>query len=108
MQNDELRKIFFQLFSIDITHSKYRDFDFSKTFSKKISKLKGKEVFVLLQKIIEILLTKDFSHYKNLRYDLKKYKRVHVNKSYVIIFYDDKTKKVYFIDYDHHDKIYKK
>lgn len=32
----------------------------------------------------------------------------HVNNSNVILFYDDVNKKVYFIDYEHHDKIYKK
>lgn len=107
MPTNELKELFYQLFKIDITSSKFRDFDFEKKFEKKISKLKGKEVLNILDKIIEILSAKDLEHYKNLRYDLKKYRRVHVNKSYVIIFYDDLTKKVYFVDYDHHDKIYK-
>lgn len=107
MSNNKLKEIFYQLFNIDITSSKFRDFDFEKKFEKKVSKLNGKEVLNILNKIIEIISAKDLEHYKNLRYDLKKYRRVHVNKSYVIIFYDDSTKKVYFVDYDHHDKIYK-
>jgi len=57
-------------------------------------------------KIDEILNSTDLNHYKNLTRDLKKYKRVHVNNSYVILFFgDDDT--VYFVDYAHHDIIYK-
>lgn len=83
---------------------KYRD---SILFQKKIKKLKGKELNNVLNKIDEILNSQELDHYKNLRYDLKKYKRVHVNDSYVILFFgDDGT--VYFIDYEHHDKVYKK
>ena len=106
MPTEELKDLFYNLFNIDIIDSKYRDFDFEKKFYKKVSKLKEKEIFNLLDKVVEILSAEDFSHYKNLRYDLKKYRRVYVNKSYVIIFYDA-NKKVYFVDYDHHDKIYK-
>jgi len=52
-------------------------------------------------------LCKNLNHYKNLRYDLKKYKRVYVNDSFVVLFFgDDGT--VSFVDYEHHDKIYKK
>lgn len=80
---------------------------YSNFFKKALSKLKGKELQNILKKRNEIMDSKDLGHYKNLRYDLKKYKRVHVNDSYVILFFgDDGT--VYFVDYEHHDKIYKK
>lgn len=80
---------------------------YSHLFKKALSKLNGKELQNLLNKRDEIMNCEDLDHYKNLRYDLKKYKRVHVNDSYVILFFgDDGT--VYFIDYEHHDKIYKK
>jgi mRNA-degrading endonuclease RelE of RelBE toxin-antitoxin system len=106
MKRTELKDLFYQLFEIDITDSKFRDFDFEKKFAKKVFKLKGKETYNLLNKIIEIISSEDLTRYKNLKYDLKKYKRVHVNDSYVIVFYDDKDKKVYFIDYEHHDRVY--
>jgi mRNA-degrading endonuclease RelE of RelBE toxin-antitoxin system len=82
-----------------------REFEFRKKFSKKISKLKGKEAKNLFNKIEEILYCEDINHYKNLRKDLKIYKRVHVNGSYVILFCDINNV-VHFVDYDHHDKIY--
>jgi len=108
MQKDDLRKLFLDLFGVDITSTNFRKFDFEKKFEKKVLKLKGKEVFNLLDKVIEIISSEDLNRYKNLRYDLKRYRRVHVNGSYVIIFYDDETNKVFFVDYDHHDKVYKK
>lgn len=52
---------------------------YSNLFKKAISKIKGKELQNLLKKRDEIMNCKDLDHYKNLRYDLKKYKRIHVN-----------------------------
>ncbi len=80
---------------------------YSILFKKKLKKLKGKELRNVLNKKDEILKRKDINFYKNLRYDLKHFKRVHVNDSYVILFkgFEDV---IYFIDYEHHDKIYKK
>lgn len=60
-----------------------------------------------INKIINIV---EFNpdHFKNLDYPLNKYKRVHVNTSYVILFrVDTKEKIVEFYKYDHHDNIYK-
>lgn len=102
----DLKKLFEELFSITV--DKLRDFDLEASFSKKISKLKGKELFNLLKKISEILQSDDLTHYKNLRKPLQKYKRVHVNSCYVVLFYDTILKKVIFVDYEHHDKVYKK
>lgn len=79
---------------------------YSQFFKKQLKKIKGKELQNILKKRDEILNSKDLDHYKNLSKDLKKYKRVHINNSYVILFFgDDGT--VYFIDYEHHDVIYK-
>jgi YafQ family addiction module toxin component len=65
----------------------------------------------VIKKITNIAETLSWSpnHYKNLRSPLQRYKRVHVNDSYVLIFMVNKSKKsVKFVDYDHHDNIYKK
>ena len=83
-----------------------RDYKTSVLFEKKIKKLKGKELKNLLNKIDDIISSETLNQYKNLKYDLSKYKRVHVNNSYVILFFGD-DKIVYFVDYEHHDKIYK-
>ena len=80
---------------------------YSNLFKKALDKINGKELQNILKKRDEILNSDDLNHYKNLRYDLKKYKRVHVNDSYVVLFFGDDDI-VYFIDYEHHDKIYKK
>jgi len=87
---------------------KYRT---SKNFDRVISKLQNKDKRLyenLLNKMNEILASPDIEHYKNLRYDLKEYKRAHVG-SFVLIFKYDKTNDtMFFADLDHHDKIYKK
>ena len=46
--------------------------------------------------------------YKNLRYPLNNWKRVHIDRHFVLTFsIDDDTKTVILEDYDHHNKIYK-
>ncbi|PLW80285.1 addiction module toxin RelE [Candidatus Woesearchaeota archaeon] len=78
----------------------------SPDFEKKVSKLRGQELKNLMNKIDEIICSEDINHYKNLKYKLKRFKRAHVNNSYVILFFgDDGT--IHFVDYEHHDIIYK-
>jgi mRNA-degrading endonuclease RelE of RelBE toxin-antitoxin system len=61
----------------------------------------------ILKKIDEIIKTEDIDRYKNLRYDLKDSKRVHIGH-YVLIFqYDKKSNSIIFENFDHHDKVYK-
>ena len=78
----------------------------SKLFEKNVKKLKGKQLFNLLKKIEEICSDENLDRYKNLKNELEKYKRVHVNNSFVILFFE-KNKIVHFVDYEHHDTIYK-
>ncbi len=75
---------------------------------KKLSK-KNKPLYnQILNKIDEIINSLDIEHYKNLKYDMKDSKRVHVG-SFVLIFQFDKNKNhIKFDDFDHHDIIYKK
>jgi mRNA-degrading endonuclease RelE of RelBE toxin-antitoxin system len=83
-----------------------RERRYSDLFKKNIKKLKGQEAKNFIQKRNEILNSEKFTHYKNLKHNLKKYKRVHVNDSYIILFFED-SNVVYFVDYEHHDKVYK-
>ncbi len=47
------------------------------------------------------------NHCKNLRKPLQDYKRVHINKSFVLVFkVDIKNKEMILMAYDHHSKIY--
>ena len=46
-------------------------------------------------------------HFKPLRHDLKGLRRVHINKSFVLIYeIIESEKAVRLLDFDHHDTIY--
>ena len=71
----------------------------------KLAKKNPKQLEIIYSKIGEILL--DPHRYKNLRRPLQHLKRVHIDKSYVLVFSVDDSKKLVTIeDYDHHDRIY--
>ncbi|MBU1203458.1 MAG: type II toxin-antitoxin system RelE/ParE family toxin [Nanoarchaeota archaeon] len=62
----------------------------------------------VLKKIQEIITSsvEEIEHYKNLRYDMKDSKRVHVG-SFVLVFRFDKRRNfISFEDFQHHDFIY--
>lgn len=60
----------------------------------------------VMKKIKEIIDSYDIEHYKNLRYDMKDYKRVHI-RHFVLVFTYDKSKNIIsFEDFRHHDDIY--
>lgn len=93
---------------------------YSPHFKKTIKKLNGQELVNVYDKMLEITSCKNINHYKNLKSELKKYKRVHVNKSFVILFFGDDGSDlfepqqsqivdgtVYFVNYKHHDEVYK-
>lgn len=74
---------------------------------KKLKKKDKVQYEALCKKRDEIL--EDPLHYKNLQYDLYGKKRVHVYSSFVLVYAVDlQAKTVRFLDYDHHDIIYKK
>jgi mRNA interferase RelE/StbE/toxin YoeB len=78
---------------------------------KKLAKKDKKRVEIIHKKITEIInCNRDsIQHYKNLRHDLKEFKRVHIDRSFVLTFKADiKNNFILFVDFDHHDKIYKK
>ena len=58
---------------------------FSKKFQKDISKVKSKELVNVFKKNEEILTCENIDRYKNLRGNLKQYKRVHLNKSLFVL-----------------------
>ncbi len=72
----------------------------------KLAKKNPKQVDIILKKVDEIL--KDPHRYKNLRKPLNHWKRVHIDRHFVLTFsVDEETKTVILEDYDHHDNIYK-
>ena len=72
----------------------------------KLSKKSKKQVEIILKKTDEIL--KDPHRYKNLRSPLNMWKRIHIDKHFVLVFsIDENNKTITLEDYDHHDNIYK-
>lgn len=56
----------------------------------------------------EIISTENMAHFKNLRKPMNHLKRVHIQKSFVLIFkYLKKEDEIKFMDFDHHNSIYK-
>jgi YafQ family addiction module toxin component len=84
------------------------EYEFRKTLEKiflKLSKKNPKQMVVIEKKINEVI--ENPHHYKNLRRPLNHLKRVHIDKSFVLVFsVDDSKRLIIFEHYDHHDRIY--
>ena len=73
---------------------------------KKLAKKNKVQLEIVFKKVEEILA--DPHRYKNLRTPLNDWKRVHVDKHFVLLFsVNEESKSVTLEDYDHHDNIYK-
>lgn len=87
-----------------------REFDVENKLSKTLAKLAKRDAQkyrTVMRKMQEILTCSNPDHYKNLRYDLKNMKRVHIGQFVLVFCYDELNDKIIFEDYDHHDNIYK-
>lgn len=90
------------------------DYDFSERLKDIIQKLKKRDyrrVEIIHKKVKQIINSDEITieHYKNLSHELSDRKRVHIDKSFVLTFKYDKEKKfILFLDFGHHDNIYKK
>ncbi|MBU0957620.1 MAG: addiction module toxin RelE [Nanoarchaeota archaeon] len=74
---------------------------------KKLSKKDKKLYEQIFKKIDEVINCFDIQHYKNLRYDMKESKRVHIGHFVLVFSYDKKKDFVSFEYFGHHDNIYK-
>ena len=66
-----------------------RSFRIEKELLKELSKIKkkaSKRYHIIKSKMQEILNVNSVDHYKNLKKPLQKYKRVHIDSSFVLIF----------------------
>ncbi len=85
-------------------------FYLSENLEKILNKLskKDKDLYnQILKKIDEVINSKDVEHYKNLRYNMKDSKRVHIGHFVLIFQYKKEEDIILFDDFDHHDNIYK-
>ena len=87
-----------------------REFEIKPELDKKLAKLskKDKRAYeVVMEKIDEVVNSYDVEHYKNLRHNMKDSKRVHIGHFVLVFSYDKRKDFLSFLDYDHHDSIYK-
>jgi len=75
---------------------------------KKLSK-KDRQLYErVLNKIEEIINSGNVEHYKNLRYNMSDRKSVHVGHFVLVFKFIKEEDKIKFVDFDHHDNIYKR
>ena len=78
-------------------------------FKKKLIKIFKKDKYLyekIIKKINEIINSDNVSHYKNLRYNMKDSKRIHIGPFVLVFNYDKLEDFISFEDFDHHDNIY--
>jgi len=81
--------------------------EYLQTVLRKLSK-KDKNLYEqAMTKIDEIIKCYDIEHYKNLRYNMKDSKRVHISHFVLVFQYDKAIDTINFDDFDHHDNIYR-
>ena len=86
------------------------NFDVSEHLQKILNKLSKEDKNLynqILKKIDEIIHSENIEHYKNLRYNMKDSKRVHIGHFVLIFQYKKEENLILFDDFDHHDSIYK-
>jgi YafQ family addiction module toxin component len=88
-----------------------RELEIKPALDKKLIKLSKRDKPLhkaVMRKIDEILNIEDPEHYKNLAYDMKEYKRVHVGSFILVFKVDDSKKLIIFEDFKHHDDMYRR
>ncbi len=86
-------------------------YKYSERFKEVLVKLSKRDINLyerVLKKVEEIINSYDVGHYKNLRYDMKDYKRVQIGHFVLVFIFDKKNNMVSFEDFNHHDIVYKK
>ena len=74
---------------------------------EKLSKKDKVHYEQIINKIKEIIDSKDVAHYKNLKRPLQHLKRVHIGHFVLVFSVDEHSKTITFENYKHHDEIYK-
>ena len=80
------------------------------SLQKTLNKLSKKDKILynqIIKKIEEVINSESIEHYKNLQYNMTDRKRVHIGHFVLVFKFIKSENKIIFIDFDHHDKIYK-
>ena len=84
------------------------NYEISRQLERELDKLRRrnkKQFEIILKKMSEIL--ENPQHYKPLQHAMKGLRRVHIGKSFVLVFeIVENENKVIFLDFNHHDNIY--
>ena len=81
---------------------------FTPLFTKVVGSLKRKSpdlVRAIKSHLLKLEIYPELG--KPMRHTLRNYRRIHIGGSFVLL-YEIKERRVYLIDFDHHDRIYKK
>ena len=88
-----------------------RSYEIKPNLKRVLNKLSKKDKNLyeqILKKIEEVIKSSNIEHYKNLRYDMKDSRRVHIGHFILVFSFDKAREFVSFEDFDHHDRIYKR
>lgn len=86
-----------------------REFEIKPGLRKTLVKLfkKDRNMYEAVMGKINEIVNSDPEHYKNLRYSMKELKRAHIGHFVLVFSYDKQKDFLSFVDYDHHDIIYR-
>ena len=87
-----------------------RNYEIKPHLKEILSKLLTKDKAMyerVLKKIEEVIVSEDIEHYKNLRYDMKDRKRVHLGPFVLVFKFLKESNTISFVDFAHHDEVYK-
>lgn len=88
-----------------------RNYEIKPSLQEILNKLSKKDKVMYeraLKKIEEIITCEDIEHYKNLRYDMKDRKRVHLGHFVLVFKFVKESDTISFLDFGHHDEIYER
>ena len=86
-----------------------RKFEIKLELEKKLVKIFKKDKFTyekIIKKVEEVVNSESIEHYKNLRYNMKESRRVHLGHFVLVFSYNKSEDFLSFEDFDHHDNIY--
>ncbi len=88
-----------------------REYEIKPDLKKTLEKLYKKDrntYEAVIEKMTEVAESPDPEHYKNLKYELKELKRVHIGHFVLTFSYNKHKDFLIFVDYEHHDNVYKR
>ena len=84
-------------------------YEYSDELKRKLKKLLKKDKTLyeqILRKMKEVINSGDVEHYKNLKYNMKNSKRIHIGHFVLVFQYIKRKNLIIFDDFEHHDNIY--